>query len=166
MNRPTAIYLSVLALLLFCSCSPAPTANSNQQNGANTGGANASTTPNDNVEELRSSMQIPFEPEDAVWRVVSDKNGRKRLTAVLRLKPEDYKDLSAKASAAGPGRQVQASVDQWFPPELSAISETTGEMTVTGTSYPANEFFQPPFDSGTVTLINDTDYVIVELQSS
>ena len=164
MNRPTAIYLSVLALLLVCSCSPAPVANGNQQNASNA--ANTSTTPNDNVEELRSSMQIPFEPEEVVWRVVSDKDGRKRMTAVLRLKPEDYKALSTKASATGPGRPVQASVDQWFPAELTAMSETTGEMTVTGTSYPANEFFQAPFSSGTVTLINDTEYVIVELQSN
>ena len=111
-------------------------------------------------------MQIPFEPEEAVWRVVADKDGRKRLTAIMRLTPEDYKALSARASAAGPGRQVQVSVEQWSPAELIAVSETTGEMTVTGTSYPASEFFQAPFDSGTVTLINDTYYVIVELQSS
>ena len=111
-------------------------------------------------------MQIPFEPEEVVWRVAADKDGRKRLTAIMRLTPEDYKALSARASAAGPGRPVQVSVEQWSPPELIALSETTGEMTVTGTSYPANEFFQAPFNSGTVTLINDTDYVIVELQSS
>ena len=169
MNRPTAICLSVLTLLLFCSCGSAPATNGDQQNAANTNGANisnAQTATNDDVEELRSSMQIPFEPEEAVWRIVSDKNGRKQLTAVLRLKPEDFKTLSAKASAAGPGRQIQASVEQWFPAELRAMSETTGEMTVPATSYPANEFFQAPFNSGTVTLINDTDYVIVELQSS
>src|SRR5688572_689567 len=165
MNRPTAIYLFVFGLFLFCSCSSAPGTNGNQQNSANSNVPNAAT-PNDNVEELRSTMQIPFEPEDVVWRMVSDKDGRKRLTAVLRLMPEDLKALSAKASATDAGRQVQTSVDQWFPAELRAMSETTGEMTVTGSSYPASDFFQSPFNSGTFTLINDTDYFIVELQSS
>jgi hypothetical protein len=167
MNRPTAICLSLLALLWLCSCGSAPSTNGNQQNsatGANT--SNAQTGPNDDVEELRASMQIPYEPEEAMWRVVTDKAGKKRLIAVLRLKPEDYKALSAKAAASGPGRPVQASVEQWFPAELIAMSETTGQMNVPATSYPADEFFQAPFDTGTVSLVNDTDYVIVELQPS
>jgi len=165
MNRPTAICLSVLALLLFCSCASAP-ANNGQQNTNTANISNSQASPNDNVEELRSSIQVPVEPEEVAWRIVSDKDGRKRLTAVLRLKPEDFKALSVRASTPGPGKKVEASVEQWFPAELIAMSETTGEMAVPATSYPANEFFQAPFNAGTVSLIDDTDYVIVELQSS
>jgi hypothetical protein len=167
MNRPTAICFSLVALLWLCSCGAAPGTNSNQQNTANGGNTtNSQNGPNDNVEELRASIQVPFEPEEAVWRITSDKSGRKRLTAVLRLKPEDYKGLSTKAAAAGSGRQVQVSVEPWFPAELIAMSETTGENTVPATSYPANEFFQAPFNSGAVSLVSDTDYIIIELQSS
>ena len=165
MNRPTAICLSVLALLLFCSCASAP-ANNGQQNTNTANVSNSQAGPNDNVEELRSSIQVPVEPEEVAWRIVSDKDGRKRLTAVLRLKPEDFKALSVRASAPGPGKKVEASVEQWFPAELIAMSETTGEMAVPATSYPANEFFQAPFSAGTVSLIDDTDYIILELQSS
>jgi hypothetical protein len=166
MNRPTAIYAATLALLLLCCCGSAPSNSSDQQSSNTANSANTQTGPNDNVEELRSSMQVPFEPEEAVWRITSDKAGRKRLTAVLRLKPEDYKALSSRAATAGPGRQVEVSVEPWFPAELTAMSETTGENTVPATSYPANEFFQAPFNSGTVSLVTDTDYVIIELQSS
>jgi len=166
MNRPTAICLSVLALLLSCSCASPPATNGNEQSTNTASGSNSQAGPNDNVEELRSSIQVPIEPDEVVWRIVSDKNGRKRLIAVLRLKPEDFKALSARSSAPGPGKPVDASVEQWFPAELIAMSETTGEMAVPAMSFPANEFFQAPFNAGTVSLINDTDYVIVELQSS
>ena len=166
MNRPTAICLCVLGLLLFCSCASAPATNGNEQNTNAASLANSQAGPNDNVEELRSSIHVPIEPDEAVWRIVSDKNGRKRLIAVLRLKPEDFKALSARASAPGPGKQVEAPVEQWFPAELIAMSETTGEMAVPATSYPAHEFYQAPFNAGTISMINDTDYVIVELQSS
>ena len=165
MNRPTAICLSVLALLLFCSCASAP-ANNGQQNTNTANISNSQASPNDNVEELRSSIQVPVEPEEVAWRIVSDKDGRKRLTAVLRLKPEDFKALSVRASAPGPGKKVEASVEQWFPAELTTMGETSGEMTIEGKALPATEFFQPPYTSGSAVLIPDTNYLILDLQAN
>ena len=170
MNRPTAICVFLFGSLLIGACSSGPSSSNNQ----NTGNVNntdsnkpvSQTETNDDIEELRSQIQIPFEPEEATWRVLPAANNGKRLIAVLRLTPENFRTYSSRLNASGAGRQGQASVEPWFPAELTAMSETTGEMTVPAKSYPANEFFQPPFSSGTVSVIPDTEYVIVELQSN
>ena len=169
MNRPSAICVFLFGSLLLAACSSGPSGGSNQNAGnANNTASNrpVSQTGNDDIEDLRSQIQIPFEPEEVTWRVVPAGNNGKRLIAIIRLAPESFKAFSSRLTASGAGRPVQVAVETWFPAELLAMSETTGELNVPATSFPAGEFFQPPFNSGSVSVIPDTEYVIVELQSN
>ncbi|MDQ3042529.1 MAG: hypothetical protein M3R11_09180, partial [Acidobacteriota bacterium] len=56
--------------------------------------------------------------------------------------------------------------EDWFPPELVAKSQESGDASLKGIGYAANDFLQPPYSNGRLTRINDTDYFVLELFSS
>lgn len=157
MNQPAALFIFFVFVLGACSSQPATNSNSLNSNSADTNVAVNST--NDNVDELRSMIQIPFDPEEVSWRVAGN-----RMLAVVLFTPENYKTFSSRLNA-GEGKQVQIAVERWFPAELITMSEMTGETTIGGTAYPATDFYQAPFTEGNATLIPETNYVIVELLS-
>ena len=109
-------------------------------------------------------IRVPIEPEEVVWRIFPDGQNGQRLVAVFRLSPEASKSFATNMNATGGGHSVQVNVEQWFPAELIAMGETTGEMAVNGKAFPANDYYQSPFNIGTITAIPETDYVILELQ--
>jgi hypothetical protein len=160
-TRIAAVFLFALfAACIGCSSGPDgnSNANSNTANSANT--SNASKA-NDSLEDLRSLINVPFEPEEVTWRQ-TDNN--KRLVAVLLYIPAEHKTLVSKF--AGAGTPVQVNVEQWFPTELTTMAETSEEMKIDGKAFPATEFYQPPFTSGNAVLIPETNYLILDLQSN
>ena len=164
MNLPSKfIALQIFAAsILLSACGSQPSGNSSVPANSNVNStANANTT-KDDLEELRSLIQIPFEAEEVTWRVSADK---KKLVAVFVLTPEVHKVFEGKLSAAGSGQDVQVAVEQWFPAELTSMSELSGESTIPGKAFAATDFFQSPYEVGNVVFVSQTDYVVLELNS-
>jgi hypothetical protein len=149
--------------LVSIGCSSTAESNSNTGDAANAANLSNANSSNDSVEELRSLIRIAFEPEEVTWREIKDEQNKKRLLAVLLLSPESHRSLAAKM---GNPTDVQISVEQWFPAELTTMGETSGEMTIAGKAFPATEFYQPPYSSGNAILIPDTNYLILDLQAN
>ncbi|CAN5529572.1 hypothetical protein BH10ACI3_BH10ACI3_03720 [soil metagenome] len=113
-----------------------------------------------NVEELRLLVNIPFEPEDIDWK---EDTVHKRVVAILRFSPEDSNKIVAEAAGFGPAENVSVANETWFPVELTAQSDVSGDSSLKGVAYPANQFFLDPYMSGKITRIEDGDYFRLEL---
>lgn len=131
--------------------SPANTSNSAVEN------ANTAKT---NVEELGLLVNVPYETEDIAWK---EDASRKKLIAVLRFSPDDSKKLVAEAAKSGVPENVSVAVETWFPGELTAQSDMSGDSALKGVAYPANIFFQEPYTAGRITRIEGGDYFVLEL---
>ena len=121
--------------------------------------ANAAGT---NAEELGVIINVPYEAEDVVWKQSPD---RKSVLAVFRFSPADSDKVVADAKGFGPESNNAISAESWFPDELIAQSDASGDSSLKGMSYPANRFFLEPFTQGTITRIEETDYFVLELRS-
>ena len=142
-----------------CSGGPANIANN---------GTNASTSPsvarvNDNIEELGLLIKLPYSPEEAVWKETPGSGSSHKILAVLKFTPEDTRQLVA---GAGAGRAVSATVEEWFPPELVAQSDTSGDNALQGTQYDASAFASEGFANGRLVYVNETDFFVLEMNSN
>jgi hypothetical protein len=117
-------------------------------------------------------IKLPFHPEEAVWReeILGKPGGNrvpaptdKKLTAVLRFLEADADQIVAQAEKYKPAANHKISTESWFPAELIAQSQTSGDDTVKGKSYSANDFFNAPYTEGRITRIEGTDYFVLEL---
>ncbi|MGH9949899.1 MAG: hypothetical protein ACRD6X_22250 [Pyrinomonadaceae bacterium] len=138
----------------------APNANSNIGNSTD-----PTKTTNDNIEELRTIIIVPFEPDEVVWRVFKGTGSEDRLVAVFRLMKNDAESFSSKVSA-NVADVAAVSVEDWFPAELKAMGETTGESNISCSVLPAAEFVQEPYSNGTVYVVPDSGYIVVELRTN
>lgn len=112
-----------------------------------------------NPEELGLLIRIPYETEDVVWKRVDDS----RLLAVLRFSKSDAEKVTAEALTYGAGQNVSLPVESWFPDELIAQGDMSGDSSLRGVSFPANGFVQEPFVSGRATRIDGTDFFVLEM---
>ncbi|MBV9242958.1 MAG: hypothetical protein JO314_13215 [Acidobacteria bacterium] len=124
-------------------------ANSDTQNGART-----------KLEDLSLLISMPYDVQDVTWKQSKD---QKKITAVLRFDPDDEKKVVAEAEKFGPAQTVTVDTQSWFPDELTAQSDLHGDQPLTGKAYPANQFFQDPYNTGRIVDIDGTDYYILEL---
>jgi len=155
----TAVILALfLAVSISAGCGSA--ANSNAVNTATNETSKNAETANTNLEELRPLIALPFEPEDAVWRGGS---GEKKLIAVLRFSTADADKLVEEAKKIKAPEPGKIGSELWFPAELIAQADNSGDDTLKGTAYAANQFLQPPFTGGKLTRIEGTDYFVLEL---
>jgi hypothetical protein len=124
----------------------------------------------DDAEELSKHIKIPYETEEALWKI---EDGAKipnanhgetasKLIAVLKFKTEDVRKVVEQAEKYKPATETSVSVENWFPPELIAKSQESGDETIKGIIYAPNDFAQPPYEHGTLTRISGTDYFILE----
>jgi hypothetical protein len=164
-NIPTGQILTLLFafVLLSAACSGdsrnsnmAADANSAAARNANDSGARTDT------EALGMLINVPFESEDTAWK---EDPAKKKITAVFRFSPEDAKKLIAEAEKAGAPQPTSTSSETWFPAELIAQSEMSGDDDLKGQAYPANMFFQEPYTAGRVIHIDNTDYFVLEVTS-
>jgi hypothetical protein len=174
MHTAPKIFITLLFATLFAgSCASTGTENSNA-NGqtANAVNTNTANSVKDDIEELELTIKMPFHPEEAVWR--EDLMGKmgdnrvpaptdKKLTAVLRFLKDDAAKVVAQAEKYKPAAPATIPTEKWFPAELIAQSQTSGDETVKGLSYPANDFLNPPYADGKITRIEGTDYFVLEL---
>ena len=157
-----AVLIILLALEIIPSCS----SRNENTNIANTSASNASNTaqtgPKDNIEELGMLVRLPFVPEEVAWE---EKPDQKKLVAVLRFSPENAVKMAAEVAKNGPASADTLTVESWYPNELIAQGELTGESTVKGRSYPAEPFLNPPYTKGKITHVENTDYFILQISS-
>lgn len=155
------ILLSLAQILTNCS---APAGNSNSPNAiaANSSNASSQAGPNDNIEELMLLVRLPLEPEEVAWK---EKPEQKKLTAVIRFSPENATKMAAEMAKNGQASPETLTVETWYPAELIAQSDVTGESSLKGRSYPAEPFLNPPYTKGKITRVENTDYFILQISS-
>ena len=160
-------FAPILALLLSSALLPAcggDTKNANAvlaANAANANSANANSA-RTNVEELALLVNVPYETEDIVWK---EDAAHKKVKAVLRFSPDDSKKIVAEAGKFGPSQDITVETEVWFPDELTAQSDMSGDSELKGTSYPANAFFQEPYTTGRIIHIEGGDYFVIEMSA-
>jgi len=155
------LILSAVSLMLSSCSSPGQ-----DSNVANSSAANSATIrqtgPKDNIEELGLLVRLPFEPDEVAW----DENPeQKKLTAVIRFSPENATKMGAEIAKNGQPAPETVTVESWYPNELIAQGELTGESIVKGQSYPAEPYLNPPYTKGKITRIENTDYFILQISS-
>ena len=172
------IFVFTTSAILFCACPNNEDANqaSNNANRGNTANNSNNNAPNDDVEELGKIVKLPFLPEEAVWRETNLNNqnsgnrvpapNEKKLIGVLRFSPADAQGLITQAEKYNPSKTATIDVETWFPAELIAQSQLSGDETLKGTTYAANDFFQNSYNNGKLFRIEDTNYFVLEMVSN
>lgn len=174
MQSTPKIFIALLIAAIFTACGANNTANSNAANqSANSANSNGAASLKDDIEELELTIKLPFHPEEAVWREeVLGKAGDnrmppaptdKKLVAVLRFLKDDADKITAQAEKYKPAAPEIINSENWFPAELVAQSQTSGDETLKGKSYAANDFYNVPYADGKLTRIDGTDYFVLEL---
>ena len=117
-------------------------------------------------------IRLPFPPEDVDFRedaLGKTNNDRvsgpsdKKLAAVLLFKKEDADKIVAQAEKYKAPTPETINTESWFPNELTAQSQTSGDKSLKGLSYAANDFYNAPYSDGKLTRIEGTDYFVLEL---
>lgn len=164
-------YASIIIILLSCflcfSCAGEEVNTADNSKNTNTTPANTNRNPvKDNIEELETIIKIPFHPEEVLWREESLGNqNAKKMTVVLKFLPEDSNKIVAEAETKRAVTQTTIPVETWFPAELIAQSELSGDDTLKGNVYSADQFFQAPYQDGRLTRMENSSYFILELFS-
>ncbi|MCY7346967.1 MAG: hypothetical protein LH614_12200 [Pyrinomonadaceae bacterium] len=176
-SRSTSICGFLVLILLLNSCSGNGSANSNavSPNVSSEINSNAEIVPQDNVEELAKIIKLNFTPEEATYSEInqniknSDINSpapnEKRIVAVLRFSAENAGQVAAQAEKYKPAAPADVDAESWFPAELIAQSQLTGDGSLKGLTYAADDFLQPPYSKGKLTRIGSSGYFILELIS-
>jgi hypothetical protein len=154
------LYILVLSVITFAvwGCGGSKPANNSGSSNPPIN-SNESNTARTNVEELGMYLRVPYETEDIVWKELAS---QKKLIAVLRFSPTDSAKLVAEAEGVRPASAVTIESESWFPDELVAQSDLSGDDTLRGQSYAADAFLQPPYTDGRITRIDGTDYFVLE----
>jgi len=150
-----------LFLVILTSCGGEANSNSNSQTTTNAN-ANTSAAVKSNVEELGMLINVPYESEEAFWK---EDTAHKKLVAVVRFTQPEANRLVSDAEKVRPAQQTSIPSESWFPPELIAQGDVSGDDTLSGKSYAANAFFQDPYNDGRITRIEGTDYFVLELSA-
>ncbi|HEX6126401.1 MAG TPA: hypothetical protein VFZ23_13585 [Pyrinomonadaceae bacterium] len=163
---PLPVLLTLLIFVeLIASCSSPGGNSTNSTNAQNTASSSANRAyagPKDNVDELMILVRLPFAPEEVAWEENAEK---KTLVAVLRFSDENAAKMAGEAAKNGPVTNETLTVESWYPAELLAQSELTGESTVNGQSFAAEPFLNPPYTKGKITRVENTDYFILHASS-
>lgn len=114
----------------------------------------------DDTDELKKIIQLPAAPEEATF-VKDDK----KLIAVLKFSGADAAQIAAQAEKHKTPVALDVDAEDWFPPELVAQSQGSGDATLKGVEYAANDFTQPPYTSGKLIRVNDTNFFVLELSA-
>lgn len=140
----------------------AQTAANNQSNQANTNSAQ------EDIMDLMNKVRLPELPEEHVWREENSTDAtsgktRKRITAVLKYTPAGAARLISLVQARQPVAEAEIGTEDWFPEELIAQSQISGNESLKVDSYAANDFYNEPYSQGKLSRVKGTDYFVLEL---
>jgi hypothetical protein len=113
----------------------------------------------DDSDDLAEFIKLPFIPEDVTWQQIEVQGGKK-IFAVIRFESKDTPLVLAQSQA---GEKAELAAERWFPQELTAQSDISGDQVLHGTTYATNAFYKDPFNKGRVIKLDGSDYFIVEL---
>lgn len=179
-TRVNLIVFLIFAILLSSACNNENSAGNNAENSlknlnqtADSIGRNANSS-NDDIDELERIIKLPFLPEEAnYWEEnlpVSNANqnsvSNKKLIVVLKFSPENAAQLINQIEKIKPPGDSTIDSESRFPAELVAQSQLSGDETLKGKSYAADDFLQPPYKNGKITRIENTDYFVLELTTN
>lgn len=162
----------IIIILASSACSNDDSASNN--NGSSTKNSNQTTNESrdnvnsakDDVEELGKIIKLPLLPEEVnYWEENSAPNG-KLFIAVLKFSPENAAQLVSQIEKIKPPVDSEIDAERRFPAELVAQSQLSGDETLKGKSYAADDFLQPPYQGGKITRIENTDYFVLELTAN
>jgi len=155
----------LLLLLLFIQTETGCSRSEDTANNRNASVGNSSSVsavvPKDNIDELLLLVNLPFAPEEVSWEEKPGEN----IIAVVRFSPENAMKMSAEIAKQGEPAPETIAVETWYPAELIAQGELSGESTIQGKTYPAAAFLTPPYTKGKITRIDNTDYFILQISS-
>jgi hypothetical protein len=150
------------AILAGCSGSSSSNSNSAANSNAQHDSATSSDAAKTNAEELGMLVNLPYESEEVYWK---NDESKKKITAVLKFKPEEVNRVVADAVRVREPESVALTPENWYPPELVAQSELSGDDTIKGKSYAATVFLQDPYNDGRIVRIDGTDDFVLEVSA-
>lgn len=134
--------------------------------------SNTNQATKDDVSELLTIVRLPEVPEEVVWREepagkTADPAGAiRKLTAVLRYDGETAAKLVAQIEKNKQPEQAEIGAESWFPEELIAQTQISGNEMLKGAAYGANDFLNVPYGNGKITRVENTNYFVLELYAS
>lgn len=159
-STPIFVFLTVVFFLAACGSGENANQLTNQtisvKNNAN---ANLSK---DDVEEFGKIVNLPAKPEEVTWREI-DSQKTKKLIAVLKFSARDAQVVAEQAEKHKAVETIKLDAEDWFPPELIAKSQESGDESLKGSAYQADDFLQNPYKNGRLARIGDSDYFVLEL---
>ncbi len=168
---PTKSIFFLLTVILFNACSGNSDAGKNPfaRNNNQTANSISEIVAHDDVEELGKIIKLPAAPNEATYSEIKPNSGEPnnvKLVVILKFSTAAANQIAASAEGYKPPTPADVDAEDWFPPELIAKSQESGDASLKGVEYGANDFLQPPYASGRLTRINDTNYFVLELFSS
>ncbi|MGC2237676.1 MAG: hypothetical protein WA584_16050 [Pyrinomonadaceae bacterium] len=133
----------------------------NSANQAANADSNANLT-QDDTEDLGKIVSLPYVPEETTWRETNSQ-GAKKMIAVLKFSNSDAQAIVAQAEKYKPAVPAELEAENWFPPELIAKSQESGDESLKGNAYAANDFISRDYKDAKLTRISDTNYFVLEL---
>ena len=174
-SRAILIFALFSPILPLGACSADNTADNNSSiaNAISNKDSNLEVVVQDDVEELGKIIKLSVEPQETTYveNVLNDINSRrpapdgKKLVAVLKFTNANAAQLVAQVEKYKPAVPADIDAEMWFPPELIAKSQETGDEYLKGTAYAADGFLQPPYLNGRLTRIDNTNYFVLELSA-
>ncbi|NOT48552.1 MAG: hypothetical protein HOP17_12475 [Acidobacteria bacterium] len=165
-KRTSVILALIFAIQILSGCS-GQTANSNTASNQNESAAASGPEKDgvkDNVSELGALIKFSLEPDDLAWKEFPAKDDqRRRVLAVFQLTAEDSKKLVERAAKIRPAKPVSITTEKWFPTELTTQSEMNRDEGIPAVSYAADEFYLEPFNEGTLSRVDNTDFFVLEV---
>lgn len=172
------LHIFLAAVLLINACSSVENTNQISNKAANQPSetnSNSVVAAKNDPAELSKIINLPIMPEEADWREeapdkqtdnsrAAEANDRK-MTAVLLYAAEDTPKLIALIEKHKPAQALELEIESWFPAELIAQSQTSGNETIKGNAYAASDFLQSPYSNGKITHISGTNYFVLELST-
>ncbi len=178
-------FLPVLLLLsFFISCVSNNTANQsvNKENNTAQIAEKQPSAASDDAEELAKTVKLPLTPEEVLWMPnaaikisspatnalaantagTAGQNDR-HLVAVLKFSDADSAALVSQVEKIEAAKDVTIEPEDWFPAELIAESETTGDKSLKGKQYDARDFIQAPYTKGRLIKLEQPGYFVLEL---
>lgn len=173
-TKSIIVYVLLITGLFGLSCRSLTSGNENSSNSVQTNTNSANSPAKDDVSELLTIVRLPEVPEEVVWREeplgkmndrVPGPNDRK-LVAVLRYDAETAAKLLAQIEKSKQPEPAEIDAESWFPEELIAQSQVSGNEMLKGTTYGASDFFNMPYGNGKITRVENTNYFVLELYTS
>jgi hypothetical protein len=84
----------------------------------------------------------------------------------MKFTEQDAGNLIAQVEKHRPAEAVEVDTEQWFPAELIAQSQLSGNETLKGNAYAPTDFIQLPYKNGRLIKIENSNYFVLELSTN